>query len=221
MHCGSRSAIIGTRFRGAADADLDRWAEGVARTRLGQCRSGMSARLLADQRRPEAVLDAQKPRRFRPRRRRRLPRTPALRPRSRVCSVARAQRRLSAAADIAIWSRALVRLAREAPESVVAVASRTEMILQDCDSSGFETFIATGLKVHARRSGAPAGILHAGGPPCRAGAGTGGRRADAFPATSGYSRPTPRRCGGDRRCCAARLRRRADSLRAASISPAA
>ena len=39
-----------------------------------------------------------------------------------------------------------MRLAREAPESVVAVASRTEMILQDCDSSGFETFIATGLK---------------------------------------------------------------------------
>ena len=39
-----------------------------------------------------------------------------------------------------------MRLAREAPESVVAVASRTDMILQDCDSSGFETFIATGLK---------------------------------------------------------------------------
>ena len=28
----------------------------------------------------------------------------------------------------------------------MAVASRTDMILQACDSSGFETFIATGLK---------------------------------------------------------------------------
>ena len=37
-------------------------------------------------------------------------------------------------------------MAREAPESVVAVASRTDMILQACDSSGFESFIATGLK---------------------------------------------------------------------------
>lgn len=57
-----------------------------------------------------------------------------------------AQRRLTAASDIALWSRGLVRLAREAPESVVAVASRTDMILQACDSSGFENFIATGLK---------------------------------------------------------------------------
>jgi nitric oxide reductase NorD protein len=57
-----------------------------------------------------------------------------------------AQRRLTSAADIALWSRGLVRLAREAPESVVAVASRTDMILQACDSSDFESFIATGLK---------------------------------------------------------------------------
>ncbi len=57
-----------------------------------------------------------------------------------------AQRRLTTAGDIALWSRGLVRLAREAPESVVAVASRTDMILQACDSSGFENFIATGLK---------------------------------------------------------------------------
>jgi nitric oxide reductase NorD protein len=57
-----------------------------------------------------------------------------------------AQCRLIAASDIALWSRGLVRLAREAPESVVAVASRTDMILQACDSSGFETFVATGLK---------------------------------------------------------------------------
>ena len=61
-------------------------------------------------------------------------------------SLPSAHRRLPSAADIALWSRGLVRLAREAPESVVAVASRTDMILQDCDSSGFETFIATGLK---------------------------------------------------------------------------
>jgi nitric oxide reductase NorD protein len=57
-----------------------------------------------------------------------------------------ARRRLSSAADIALWTRGLVLLAREAPESVVAVASRTDMILQDCDSAGFETFITTGLK---------------------------------------------------------------------------
>jgi nitric oxide reductase NorD protein len=57
-----------------------------------------------------------------------------------------ARRRLSSAADIALWARGLVLLAREAPESVVAVASRTDMILQDCDSAGFETFITTGLK---------------------------------------------------------------------------
>jgi nitric oxide reductase NorD protein len=57
-----------------------------------------------------------------------------------------AQRRLTTPSDIALWSRGLARLAREAPESVVAVASRTDMILQACDSSGFESFIATGLK---------------------------------------------------------------------------
>ena len=57
-----------------------------------------------------------------------------------------AQRRLPSVGDIALWSRGLIRMAREAPESVVAVASRTDIILQACDSSGFETFIATGLK---------------------------------------------------------------------------
>lgn len=57
-----------------------------------------------------------------------------------------AQRRLPAASDIALWSRGLIRLAREAPESVVAVASRTDIILQACDVSGFESFIATGLR---------------------------------------------------------------------------
>ena len=45
-----------------------------------------------------------------------------------------AQRRLPSTADIALWSRGLVRLAREAPESVVAVASRTDIILQACDA---------------------------------------------------------------------------------------
>src|SRR5580704_1282750 len=57
-----------------------------------------------------------------------------------------AQRRLPSVGDIALWSRGLIRMAREAPESVVAVASRTDIILQACDVSGFETFIATGLK---------------------------------------------------------------------------
>jgi nitric oxide reductase NorD protein len=57
-----------------------------------------------------------------------------------------AQRRLPSTAEMALWARGLVRLAREAPESVVAVASRTDMILQACDAAGFETFIATGLK---------------------------------------------------------------------------
>jgi nitric oxide reductase NorD protein len=61
-------------------------------------------------------------------------------------SLPAARRKLPSAADIALWSRGLMRLAREAPESVVAVASRTVIILQACDSSGFEIFIATGLK---------------------------------------------------------------------------
>ena len=57
-----------------------------------------------------------------------------------------ALRRLPTTADIALWSRGLVRLAREAPESVVAVASRTDVILQVCDGAEFENFIAAGLK---------------------------------------------------------------------------
>ncbi len=57
-----------------------------------------------------------------------------------------ARRRFSTPGDIGVWSRGLVRLAREAPESVVAVASRTDIILQDCDSEGFETFIGAGLR---------------------------------------------------------------------------
>ena len=58
-----------------------------------------------------------------------------------------AQRRLASPPEIGSWSRALVRVAREAPECVVAVASRTDMILQACDAAGFETFVATGLKL--------------------------------------------------------------------------
>src|SRR5262249_41201405 len=57
-----------------------------------------------------------------------------------------AQRRLPSTAEIALWACGLVRVARAAPESVVAVASRTDIILQACDAAGFETFIATGLK---------------------------------------------------------------------------
>jgi hypothetical protein len=57
-----------------------------------------------------------------------------------------AARTLGSARDLAQWSRGLVRLAREAPESVAAVASRTDMILQYCDGAAFESFIATGLK---------------------------------------------------------------------------
>ena len=131
---------------GAADADLDRWAEGsleLAFVNAGpECqlaywrmsvdlKSELTLKNLADF--AHAIAD--------------------------ICRAAGAQaalaclqalpiaqRRLSTAGDIAVWSRGLVRLAREAPESVVAVVSRTEIILQDCDSSGFETFIATGLK---------------------------------------------------------------------------
>jgi nitric oxide reductase NorD protein len=57
-----------------------------------------------------------------------------------------AARRLGQARELVQWSRGLVRLAREAPESVVAVASRTETILRSCDGAAFESFIATGLK---------------------------------------------------------------------------
>jgi nitric oxide reductase NorD protein len=61
-------------------------------------------------------------------------------------SIGTAARRLGQTRELAQWSRGLVRLAREAPESVVAVASRTDFILQFCDGAAFESFIATGLK---------------------------------------------------------------------------
>ncbi|MEN3382228.1 MAG: nitric oxide reductase NorD protein, partial [Hyphomicrobiales bacterium] len=57
-----------------------------------------------------------------------------------------AARQLGSARELAQWSRGLERLAREAPESVAAVASRTETILHYCDGAAFESFIATGLK---------------------------------------------------------------------------
>jgi hypothetical protein len=57
-----------------------------------------------------------------------------------------AARRLGLARELNQWSRGFVRLAREAPESVTAVASRTDTILQSCDGAAFESFIATGLK---------------------------------------------------------------------------
>lgn len=58
-----------------------------------------------------------------------------------------AQRRLDDHAGLKSWSRALTTLARDAPECVIAAASRTDMILQACDSAGFESFVATGLRL--------------------------------------------------------------------------
>src|SRR5271170_2074914 len=131
---------------GAADADLERWAEGsleLAFVNAGpECqlafwrmsvdlKSELTLRNLADF--AHAVAD--------------ICRAAGVQAALACLQVLPiAQRRLATAADVAVWSRGLMRLAREAPESVVAVASRTEIILQDCDSSGFETFIATGLK---------------------------------------------------------------------------
>jgi len=57
-----------------------------------------------------------------------------------------AARLLGTRSELALWSRGLVRLAREAPESVVAVASRTETVLQSCDGTAFADFIAAGLR---------------------------------------------------------------------------
>jgi nitric oxide reductase NorD protein len=57
-----------------------------------------------------------------------------------------ALRSLPRPADLSLWARGLVRLAREAPDSVAAVSNRIETILQSCDGAGFEAFIAAGLK---------------------------------------------------------------------------
>ena len=131
---------------GAADADLDRWAEGsleLAFVNAGpECqlaywrmsvdlKSELTLKNLADF--AHAIADICRA-------------AGAQAALACLQALPMAQRRLATAGDIAVWSRGLVRLAREAPESVVAVVSRTEIILQDCDSSGFETFIATGLK---------------------------------------------------------------------------
>lgn len=61
-----------------------------------------------------------------------------------------AQRMLGTPHEFALWMRGLRHLAREAPECVIAVVSRTETILQSCDGAAFEAFIATGLKAAGR-----------------------------------------------------------------------
>jgi nitric oxide reductase NorD protein len=61
-------------------------------------------------------------------------------------AVGPAVRRLGQARELTQWWRGMVRLARDAPESVIAVASRTEIILRSCDGAVFESFIAAGLK---------------------------------------------------------------------------
>lgn len=61
-------------------------------------------------------------------------------------AVAPALRSLGTRHELALWARGMQRLAREAPESVVAVAARTETILQSCDGAAFEAFVAAGLK---------------------------------------------------------------------------
>lgn len=48
--------------------------------------------------------------------------------------------------ELALWARALRHLAREAPESVTALASRTETVLAALDGTGFESFVVAGLK---------------------------------------------------------------------------
>ena len=131
---------------GAADADLDRWAEGsleLAFVNAGpECqlafwrmsvdlKSELTLNGLADFARAAADIC------------RGAGAQAAL---ACIHALPAAHRKLPAAGDIALWSRGLVRIAREAPESVVAVASRTDMILQACDGSDFESFIATGLK---------------------------------------------------------------------------
>ncbi len=131
---------------GAADADLERWAE--ASLELAFVNAGPDCQLAFWRASVDFKVDL------------------ALRDfadfahaAANICRGARAQaalaclqalpaalRRLPTTADIALWSRGLVRLASEAPESVVAVASRTDLILQACDGADFENFIAAGLK---------------------------------------------------------------------------
>jgi nitric oxide reductase NorD protein len=65
-------------------------------------------------------------------------------------TAAPAQRTLGTPHELALWTRGLRRLAREAPESVIAVTSRTETILRSCDGAAFEAFIAAGLKAAGR-----------------------------------------------------------------------
>jgi nitric oxide reductase NorD protein len=61
-------------------------------------------------------------------------------------AIAPAFRGLGTRHELGLWATGMQRLARAAPESVVAVAMRTETILQSCDGAAFESFIAAGLK---------------------------------------------------------------------------
>ena len=164
---------------GAADADLDRWAEGSLE--LAFVNAGPDCQLafwrMSVTSHPSSLSTALPISRTRPLI---FAAAPARRQRSRACRRAGAHRRLPAAGDIALWSRGLVRMAREAPESVVAVASRTDMILQACDSSGFESFIATGLKYTRGDRARRRAFFTLGRPACCAGAGASGGSADLF-----------------------------------------
>ena len=48
--------------------------------------------------------------------------------------------------ELALWARAFRHLAREAPEAVIAFASRTETVLACLDGAGVESFVIAGLK---------------------------------------------------------------------------
>ena len=124
-----------SRRRGCRSRSMGR---GLAGTRLRQCRAGMPVRFLADERRPQIRAYAQRPRRFRPRGGGYLPRRRCASRAGLPAGVAGGAAKVAVSRPTSRFGlAALVRLAREAPESVVAVASRTDMILQACDSSGF------------------------------------------------------------------------------------
>jgi nitric oxide reductase NorD protein len=52
--------------------------------------------------------------------------------------------------ELALWARALRHLAREAPESVIPLADRSETVLACLDGPGFESFVVAGLKAAGR-----------------------------------------------------------------------
>ena len=211
--CVPRFAITGRRFGRRRGCRADRWAEGnwleLAFVNAG---ARNADHLLADEREPQSDLTLYQLADLRPRHRRHLPRRrfasrarlPAIAAR---CAAEGCRRRPISRCGLAAWSC----LPAKRRKSVVAVASRTDMILQDCDSSGFETFIATGLKYTRRRSRAAARLLHAGRPAGGAGAGAGGRRADLLPQRA-HLKAYATALWGVRRCCAVRWRRRAGRL---------